>query len=198
MINSRLSLLAAARELRYFFVLLGFIVLTRSLTTPGSAWLTIGNIDMTGSGVCDGLMVCWRILVVVVLSLLFAMSTRTSHIRAAVVWYARGLPFVPARRIASMIGLIVRFVPLIFDRMRDIQAAQLARGIANRKNPLYRLGKFSLPLMRSVFTDADNLATAMASRCYTENRTGPVLAAKRRDWIALAGVVGLCGLAVFL
>ena len=196
--NSRLSLPAVCRELRYFFLLLIFILVARSLTTTGDALLTIGDLHVTANGVADGLRVCWRILVVISLSLLFVMSTRTSEIRAALVWCLDPLPFIPARRIASMIGLIVRFVPVIFDRMREIEAAQLARGIGNRKNPLYRLGKFALPLMRNVFKDADKLITAMEARCYTENRTGPILSATAIDWIALAGVVGGCGLTLFL
>ena len=43
-----------------------------------------------------------------------------------------------------------------------------------------------------VFQDADVLVLAMEARCYSENRTEPVLHATARDW-ALAGcTVLLC------
>jgi energy-coupling factor transporter transmembrane protein EcfT len=46
--------------------------------------------------------------------------------------------------------------------------------------------------MRRTFERADKLANAMEARCYTENRTDPELLSRRRDWIALFVVIGLC------
>ena len=91
-----------------------------------------------------------------------------------------------------MMSLILRFVPVIFDQAKETNDAQRARGVENRKNPIYRMRKLAIPLIRSTFERADKLAVAMEARCYSENRTDPALSSSRRDWIALFAVIGLC------
>ena len=80
-----------------------------------------------------------------------------------------------------MIGLIIRFLPYILDQAKATADAQRARGVENRKNPIYRLIKFVVPLVRRTFENADNLAVAMEARCYSENRTDPELLSGRYD-----------------
>ncbi|RLB95512.1 MAG: hypothetical protein DRH50_04015 [Deltaproteobacteria bacterium] len=87
---------------------------------------------------------------------------------------------------------MVRFLPVIIDQVKESADAQRARGVENRKNPVYRLGKLGIPIMRRTFERADKLAVAMEARCYSENRTDPVLSSSIMDWIALCGVVCLC------
>jgi biotin transport system permease protein len=70
-----------------------------------------------------------------------------------------------------MIGLIMRFVPVILDQAKETSKAQRVRGVENRKNPVYRLIKLAIPLIRRTFESADKLAVAMEARCYSENRT---------------------------
>jgi len=94
-----------------------------------------------------------------------------------------------------MMGLILRFIPVIFDQAGEIVDAQKARGVENRKNPVYRLTKLALPLMRRTFERADNLVAAMEARGFTENRTDPELALHKRDWISL---IAVCFLSIFL
>jgi energy-coupling factor transporter transmembrane protein EcfT len=122
----------------------------------------------------------------------FVLTTRSSEIKAAVEWMLKPLPWVPAKRIAIMLSLIVRFIPVIFEQAEKTAEAQRARGVENRKNPVYRLKMFGIPLMRRVFERADKLALAMEARCYSENRTDSLLSSGISDWIALAGVICLC------
>ena len=196
--STGLSMVSVCKELRYFFILLALIFISRALTTPGIPWLTFGGIVITRQGVYTGILVCWRILLVIGLGLLFVRSTRTSEIRAALTWLLEPVPFIPASRVSTMISLIVRFIPVIFNQMRETDAAQQARGIGNRKNPIYRLQKFMIPLVLSVFRDADKLIVAMDSRCYTEKRTAVELAAHKIDWIGLFVVSGVSLLAILL
>ena len=193
-----LSPASVCRELRYFFIFLALIFISRALTTPGLPWLTLGSLVITRQGVYTGILVCWRILLIIGLGLLFVSSTRTSEIRAALTWLLEPVPFVPASRVSTMISLIVRFIPVIFNQIRETDAAGKARGISSRKNPVYRLKKFLIPLMQSVFRDADKLIAAMESRCYTEKRTAVQLSAHAMDWIGLFVVSGICLLAIFL
>jgi energy-coupling factor transporter transmembrane protein EcfT len=101
-------------------------------------------------------------------------------------------PWIPAKRISTMMGLIVHFIPIIIEQAKKTTEAQRARGVENRKNPVYRLKRFGIPLMRRIFERADKLVLAMEARCYSENRTDSLLSSGVRDWIALAGVVCLC------
>jgi len=89
-------------------------------------------------------------------------------------------------------GLILRFVPVILDQARETAVAQKARGVENRKNPVYRLIKLGFPLLRRTFERADDLVVAMEARCFTENRTDPELIAQKRDWLVLTAVIFLC------
>ena len=122
----------------------------------------------------------------------FVLTTRSSEIKAAVEWMLKPFPWIPAKRIAIMMSLVVRFIPIIFEQAKKTMEAQRARGVENRKNPVYRLKMFSIPFMRRIFERADKLVLAMEARCYSENRTDSLLSSGVKDWIAFIGVVSLC------
>ncbi len=164
----KLPLGAAARELKWFAVLLIFVFVSRALTEPGPVVFKIGFLEITASGLHDGLLVCWRLLFVALLGLVLVVSTRPGQIRRAVAWFLRPIPFVPHDRVAAMLSLMVRFIPLIFDEYKKTAEAQKARGVENRKNPIYRMTRLAVPLLRRIFLDADKLALAMEARCYDD------------------------------
>jgi len=87
-------------------------------------------------------------------------------------------------------------VPVILNQANETAEAQRARCVENRKNPVYRLIRLGIPLIRRTFERADRLAVAMEARCYTENRTDPELCATRIDWMALVVMILVCGLAL--
>ena len=102
------------------------------------------------------------------------------------------VPGVPEKRLAVSLGLIVRFIPVIFTKAAEVAAAQQARCINFRKNPFYRLKAFSIPLLRGVFSDAGNLAVAMEARCYSEEGIQDVSSASPKDWAMLIAGASLC------
>jgi len=196
LINIRVSLGSILRDLRYASVLLIFIFVARALSTSGSAIVEFKIISITREGLYEGALVCWRLVIVIITGLAFVLTTRPSKIKAAVAWILRPFPFVPAKRIATMMSLIVRFMPVIFQQAKETLDAQRARGVENRKNPVYRLVKLGIPILRRTFERADKLALAMEARCYSENRTDPQLASGIKDWIALFAVVFLCSITI--
>ena len=115
-----------------------------------------------------------------------------SEIRSAVEWFLRPLPWVPEKRIAVMLSLVVRFIPSILNQARETADAQRARGVERRKNPIYRLTTLVIPMLRRILQDADNLVIAMTARCYSENRTGPEFSPDRKSWGLLIAVILLC------
>ncbi|MGA6925481.1 MAG: energy-coupling factor transporter transmembrane component T, partial [Desulfosarcina sp.] len=107
------------------------------------------------------------------------------------------IPIVDEKMAATMVGLVVRFVPVILFQAVEISDAQRARCVERRKNPLIRLMRFATPLLRRVFGSADELAVAMQARCFNEQRTLPDLRFSRRDGLAL-GIGVIMALSVFL
>lgn len=187
---------AIAAGLRHIFLFLILVFIARALSTSGSPLLEFRAVTVTREGVYDGAAICWRLVIVIFIGLALVATTRPSEIRAAVVWFLRPMPFIPEKRVSVMMSLIMRFIPVIFDQAKETADAQRARGVENRKNPIYRLKVLALPLLRRTFERADKLANAMEARCYNENRTDPELSACRRDWIALLVVIFLCFLMV--
>lgn len=189
---------SALREIRYFFLILLFVLTARALATPGEPLVQLGVVSITGEGVVDGTMICWRLVVIVLLSLLLVTTTRPAEMKAAVQHLLQPLPFIPEKRVAVMMGLVMRFMPLILDQAAQTANAQRARGVENRKNPLYRSKKLLMPVIRRSFETADKLAASMEARCYSETRTDPEFTAKPGDWGALAGVLGFCAASIVL
>ena len=195
-IHVRVPFGSVLRDLRYVLILLVFIFVTRALSTSGSPIFEFKIVSVTREGIHAGALVCWRLLIVILTGLIFVLTTRPSEVKGAVAWMLRPFPFVPSQRIATMMGLIVRFMPVVFQEAKETLDAQRARGVENRKNPVYRLVKLGIPVLRRTFERADKLALAMEARCYSENRTEPPLASGIKDWIALFALVFLCAIII--
>jgi len=195
---ARLPLASGFKELRYFLILLLLIFVTRLLSTDGTPVINLKYFAISMQGITNGILVCWRLALIVVLGFAFISTTPPSAIKAAAQWFLKPVPFIPEKKVAVMMGLILRFVPVILDQARETAEAQKARAVENRKNPVYRLTKFGFPLIRRIFERADDLVVAMEARCFTENRTDPELVAQRRDWVALMIVCCLCVALTFI
>jgi len=196
--HSGLPLHSVFRELRYFFILLVFVFGARALSTGGDPVIEFKFISISHQGLSTGLLVCWRLALIVLLAFTIISTTRPSDIKAAVQWYLKPVPWVPEQKVAIMMGLILRFVPVIFDQAAETAEAQKARCVQNRKNPVYRLVKLGFPLIRRTFERADDLVAAMEARGFTENRTDPQLVSHRRDWVALCVVTCWCLVVIVL
>lgn len=196
MVHSRLSLKSGLRGMQLFFMLLLLVMGARMVTTPGDPIIEIQFFSITRQGIRSGVLIGWRLTLIVLLGLVFVLSTRSFEIKAAVQWVLKPVAFIPGKRIATMMGLMTRFVPVILTQANETAEAQRARCVENRKNPVYRLIRLGIPLIRRTFVRADRLAVAMEARCYNENRTDPELRTARIDWIALLAMILICSLVV--
>ena len=179
---------------------LGFIALVfvaRVLATDGTLVFRIGFLAVTREGVYDGMQVAGRLAMVMLLGLLLVVSTRSIEIKAGIHRLLRPIPRFPAGRVATMLGLVLRFIPMIFEQARKTSSAIKARGIEQRRNPVYRIKYLALPLMRRLFEDTDNLILAMQARQYNDQRTDPLLAMQPIDWI-VGLVIALLSLWIWL
>ena len=180
-------------EIRYFLFFLLFVFFARTVTVTNQ-WFPLA---FTEELIGEAIIVCWRLFLVVVMGLLMMHTTRISHMRAALIWLLRPVPWINENKAATMVGLVVRFLPLILFQASEIGDAMRARGIEKRKNPLHRLVKYTIPLLRRVFLRADELAETMQARCYNENRRVPQLTFAKRDLIAAGAGFMMC-LTVFI
>jgi energy-coupling factor transporter transmembrane protein EcfT len=184
------------RELRWIFWVLTLMFIARALFTEGTPLISLGPLAMTREGVQAGATACLRLALIFVLGGVFIALTPSSEIKTGVHWFLRPLPGVPAERMGTMLGLVARFIPVIFEEAARTSDAQRARLADHRRNPVRRLAAFGLPLLRRIVQTADHLAVAMEARCYAEARTGPVLNAQGRDWLVFA--IALTALAAAL
>jgi len=175
------------REIRYFLFFLAVLFCLRTVSLD--SWRPVFAMDQAA----EALKICWRLLLVVLMGLLVMATTRTAHIRAALVWFLKPVPLIDEKMAATMVGLVVRFLPQILFQAAEISDAQRARCVDRCKNPLLRLKRFGIPLFRRVFSSADELVAAMQARCYSENRTLPELGFTFMDLLALiaAGLIAL-------
>jgi energy-coupling factor transporter transmembrane protein EcfT len=189
-IDCRLGFKAFLREIRYFLFLMLIILLAHALSAKGTIVFRFYFLTVSVHGLYDGVLISWRLFLVVLVGLLFVSTTRPSQIKAAVEWFLNPVPFVSGKRLATMLSLVMRFIPVILNQARETTEAQKARCVENRKNPVYRIIKFAIPMIRCTFETAEELAVAMEARCYSENRTQPEFTARFRDWMVL--MVSVC------
>ncbi len=195
LVKTGVSMPRLLRELRYFGVLILFVFVARAFSAGGDPLVRFWGIGPSRQGMMEGALVGWRLGLVVLLGLSLMATTRSWQVKAAVESLLRPVPFIPHKRAATMIGLLFRFIPQILSAARETADAQKARGIGNRRNPVFRLVKLAVPLLRKTFLDADRLAAAMEARCYTEDRSTPPLSAAAGDWSFLAAVCALSAVA---
>ena len=192
-IQARLPFKSGFREFRFFLIFLVLILAARMLSTPGTAIIEFKSIAITRPGLISGVLICWRLVIIAFVGFLFVFTTPSSEIKAAVEWFLKPVAFIPGKRIATMMGLIARFIPVILNQAKETAEAQRARCVENRRNPLYRIVRLGVPLIRRTFEQADRLIVAMEARCYSENRTDPDLSATPTDWFALLIITFICG-----
>jgi energy-coupling factor transporter transmembrane protein EcfT len=184
-------------ELRWVFFLLALVFIARVFSTDGTPLAGL-PVAVTREGLREGALVCLRLVLVFVVGAAFIATTRSAEIKAGVQWFLKPVPWVPAERVATMLSLVARFMPVILEQAAKTSDAQRARASENHCNPIRRLTAVGIPLMRRTFETADNLAVAMEARCYSETRTDPDLTTGRRDWMFFGTAVALILTAVAL
>lgn len=113
---------------------------------------------------------CWRLALLLGYATLFTLVTSPRRLEESLAQILRPLPFVPARRIAVMVSLTLRFLPLLLQQAREVKLAFRARLGEQRKNPVDRLRLFAVPILRKSLVRADELSYALAARGYRDDR----------------------------
>lgn len=166
---SRIPAKALLQDLRVWGIFLGLIFLVQAFSSPTDWTAVRSGLPAAARTLKPAVLACWRLGLILCYSVLFTFVTRPREVQDAVVWYLKPFPFLPAQRLALMISLTIRFLPLILDQAEEVRAAERSRLGELRKNPFLRVKYFILPVFRRSLIRADELAVSLAARGYRED-----------------------------
>ena len=139
---------------------------------PGDVLFHIGPINATKQGLIYGLMMVFRLILLIVTTSIMTLTTSPIDLTDGLERLMR--PFqavgVPAHELAMMMTIALRFIPTLIEETDKIMKAQMARGADFESGNIIRRVKSMIPvlvpLFVSAFRRADELALAMEARCY--------------------------------
>ena len=171
---SRLPLHLLYRGLKPSLWLIVFTLSVQLFFTPhGTIVFSYHFISITYEGLFQGLMLSYRLLMMVLTTSLLTLTTSpirlTDGLESCFAVF-KPLGF-PAHELALMISIALRFVPTLLEEADKIRRAQTARGADFESGNLWQRMQSLLPLLVPLFVNAfrraDELAIAMEARCYS-------------------------------
>lgn len=169
-IASRLPLRSLVHDLRSWSFLLFFIFVVQALSYPDPGRTLLPWLPVSESGLQEAALTCWRLGLMLGYGVLFTFVTRPRDLQNSLIWFLKPFPFLPAQRIALMVTLTLRLLPLIMDQMEEVSLATRSRLGNQRRNLLRRARFLVLPLFQRSLIRSDELALALAARGYREDR----------------------------
>ncbi len=161
------------RGLKAVLILLIFSVLMNLfLIHDGNVLVHFWIITITDKGVITALFLSLRLTLLVLGSSLMTLTTTPLALTDGLEKAMRPLKkiHVPVHEISMMMSIALRFIPILLEETDKIMKAQQARGADFESGNLLQRAKamvpILVPLFISAFRRADDLATAMESRCY--------------------------------
>ena len=146
---------------------------------PGEEIFRWGFLSVSREGLVQAIFMAIRLVLLVVGTSLLTLTTSPLALTEGIEKLMSPLKRVgfPAHAIAMMITIALRFIPTLIDEADKIMKAQMARGAdfesGNVLNRAKNLVPLLVPLILNALRRAEELATAMESRCYRgdEHRT---------------------------
>jgi len=204
---ARVPVLFLFRGLRAILFILCFAVVLNLFMTPGENVLfSLGFLRVTMEGVHMAGQMAVRLVLLITGSSILTLTTSPIQLTDGLESLLKPLKIirVPAHDIAMMMTIALRFIPTLAEEMDKIMKAQKARGADLDTGGLIKRAKSLLPILVplfvSAFKRADELATAMETRCYRGDvgRTRmKSLQFSKRDFIA-AVVVAIYGVMLLM
>jgi len=168
-VSTRAPLRAILSDMKTWGVFLVVIFLLQAFSPGAGETSPHSWVPFTPTSLRSAALTCWRLGLILLYSVLFTLVTRPQEMQEALLWFMKPLPFLPARRIALMFSLIMRFLPLLLDEAESVRTASKSRLGHLRKNPLIRIKYLILPVFRRSILRADELALALVARGFNED-----------------------------
>lgn len=171
---SRVPWRIALRGLKALALILSFTLLAHALRwdPSGDVLVAFGRLAVVGEGLIRGVFFALRVVLLVVGTSLLTLTTTPVDLTDALEWAMRPLERfrLPAGEVAMMLTIALRFIPTTAQEADNIIIAQTARGARFDEGGLVRRARSFIPIMVPLFVNlfrrAEDLATAMESRCY--------------------------------
>ncbi|MBQ9573674.1 MAG: energy-coupling factor transporter transmembrane protein EcfT [Synergistaceae bacterium] len=129
------------------------------------------NMSVTGS-LLEALFTAFRLVILMMFAVMLPLTTSPLELADGIGLMLRPLERFrfPANECAMMIGMAIRFIPLLMQETDKIMRAQLSRGARLGQGNIFRRVKAFLPilipLLIIIFRRADEIAVAMEARGY--------------------------------
>ena len=147
------------------------LILHILLNKQGELWLDLNILSIYSQGVIQGLLIGFRLFVILFFSTLLTLTTAPLTLTEGM--EALMSPFkklLPVHEIALMLTISIRFIPTILRETDKLIKAQTARGGSIGKGSIFKriphVIALMVPLLVMSFKRAEDLATAMEARGY--------------------------------
>ena len=156
---------------RFFVLIFVLNTLFFSSETPIVHWWII---TISREGMVQGANVVLRIIVILILSNAFTLTTPPMAIMGGIEDLLAPLGYLglPVEQAAMILSVAVQFIPTLLEETDTIKKAQIARGARFESKKLWERGMALLPLIVPVFLSAfkraDELSMAMEVRGYRD------------------------------
>lgn len=173
---SKIPLKYFLKGLRPMLIIIMFTVIFNVFFTQGEALFQFNvfgwTLKITLEGIKMGITLLLRLTLLICGTSLLTLTTSPIMLTDAIekVLSPLNVIKVPSHEIAMMMSIAIRFIPTIAEEADKIIKAQKARGADFESGNIIMRAKAMIPLLVplfvSAFRRADDLATAMDSRCY--------------------------------
>ena len=169
---SRIPLKNFLHGLKPVVVILIFTAVLNMFFTPGRELFHVWKIVVTREGLERAVFMVLRIMILIAGTFLLTYTTAPIALTDGLERLFKPLKklHVPVHEMAMMMSMALRFIPTLIEETDKIMSAQKARGADFDTGNIFQRAKALLPLLVplfvSAFRRADELATAMESRCY--------------------------------
>jgi energy-coupling factor transport system permease protein len=144
-----------------FLIVGSMLVVFHSVIHPGDVLFSIGPLVFTVQGILTGLILCFRISTVALVSLTLVWTTKVTDLVEGLM--ALGFPY----KLAYAVFITLRYIPLVSDELSKVKDAHAVRGSPTRSRISRELELWKGYLFTVVVNSlrkADVLAIAMDSR----------------------------------
>jgi len=192
---SKIAIKAVFRGLKpVFFIILLTVILNVFFIRGETILFEWRSIIITREGIMTAAFMAARLMMLIVGTFLLTYTTSPIALTDGLEQMLSPLKKIrlPVHELAMMMSIALRFIPTLIEETDKIISAQKARGADFESGGIVKRAKAIIPLIIPLFVGAfrraDELATAMESRCYHggEGRTRmKILKAQPRDYLAL-------------
>lgn len=172
---SRISFGSLMKSMSFLWVLLFVVVILNFFfwkTSNSQLLFKIGKKEITSATFLFIGYIIARIFLMVILSLMFASTTKPMDMTFALEWYLTPLRWlhVPTAAFSMTMSLALRFIPVLASEAKTIFKAQAARGLdysnGKAKDRIKAIVSLLIPLITTSFHHASELAYALEARGY--------------------------------